>query len=210
MMFRSLDCPCDENKKQSLEIHCFLDCSLFSTVSRNFWIRIYHDKKLGETTHRNGSNSMPASAQTKQAAFLMAIQHWEGESRSWSWQRNDLRTEERPSRFTGWLTGLERNLWAAYFPCMHLPHWGSSHTAYSALVKPYHRQTKLLFLITKPTQNQRLLRTPAKEIPSVLRTLTAVTDNHYMMTGALFEMSLAGLRQGLQRFQHHKTPHNWH
>lgn len=127
MMFRSLDCPCDENKKQSLEIHCFLDCSLFSTVSRNFWIRIYHDKKLGETIHRNGSNSMPASAQTKQAAFLMAIQHWEGESRSWSWQRNDLRTEERPSRFTGWLTGLERNLWAAYFHCMHLPHWGSSH-----------------------------------------------------------------------------------
>lgn len=82
--------------------------------------------------------------------------------------------------------------------------------AYSALVKPYHRQTQLLFLITKPTQNQRLLTTTTKEIPSLLRTLTAVTDNHYMMTGALCEMSLAGLRQGLQRYQHHKTPHNWH
>lgn len=44
----------------------------------------------------------------------------------------------------------------------------------------------------------------------MLRALTAVTDNDYLMTGALFEMSLAGLRQGLQRYQHHKTPHNWH
>lgn len=40
--------------------------------------------------------------------------------------------------------------------------------AYSTLAKTYRRQTKLLFLLTQPTQNQRLLITMTKEIPSML------------------------------------------
>jgi len=34
-----------------------------------------HDSKLGKIIHNNGSNYMPASGQTIQAVFLMAIQH---------------------------------------------------------------------------------------------------------------------------------------
>lgn len=67
--------------------------------------------------------------------------------------------------------------------------------------KPCCRQAQLL---TNPTQNQRLLRAAAEEVPSMLLAPAAVTDNHYLMTGAFFEMSLADLRQGLQSYQHHK------
>lgn len=75
--------PHDETKSR-----VFGDPPVFLTVyylPEWVWISesgYIHDKKLDKTIHTNGSNYMSASGQTPQAAFLMAIQHWEDESRS--------------------------------------------------------------------------------------------------------------------------------
>lgn len=202
MVFGPLDGPADLVKKQkeSLGIHCRLDCSLPSRVSRNFSIRIYPWQKARQD-NRQQWFKRHACLRTNITSCLPngnpTLGRWEQELQlAEEWLENRRETNQM-HWMAHWPT--ERSELPIFTAC-------TSHTkdpataAYSALVKSYHRQTKLLFLITKPTQNQRLLTTTTKEIPSLLQTLAAVTDNHYMMTGALCEMSLAGLRQGLQRY----------
>lgn len=84
-MFASLDCPAYlvmKQKAQSWRSTVFLIVHYFPERVGISDSGSIHDKKLGETIHNNCSNYIPASGQTTQAAFLMAIHHWENESRS--------------------------------------------------------------------------------------------------------------------------------